>query len=122
MAHFSIFRVFRDDLVTRTYMGVFLLSSILFLFAFAMLRFSVDPLTMPLRYRVPFTVIGMLAAYGSVLIWLGMWSYWARFDCANRRIKGVWLLVLLFGFFFGSVLYFFFVYIPQVTQQMKAKQ
>jgi len=80
MEHFSVFSVFRDDLVTRTYLGVFLLSSILFLLLFAVLRVSVDPLTMPLWYRIPFTMLGMLGAYGSVLIWLGMWSYWARFD------------------------------------------
>lgn len=119
MPRYSPFRVFRDNLVTRTYLITFLLSSLLFLVTSAMLRMSIDPLGMPLWYRIPFTVTGMLGAIGSVVIWLGMWSYWVRFDCSNAWVKRFWFLVLLIGFFFGSVLYFLFVYVPQVAARTR---
>jgi hypothetical protein len=119
MTRYSLFRVFRDNLVTKSYLLIFLVSSVLFLLTIAMLEVSIDPLRMPVWYRIPFTLLGMLGVVGCVALWLGMWSYWLRFDCSKAFVKRLWFLILVIGFSFGSVLYFFFVYIPQVTRRIK---
>lgn len=111
---FSIYGVFRDNLATKAYMWMFLVSS-LSVVAFGL---AVSVLSNPLErgrwVRVIFTILGMLAAIGTFEIWLGMWVYWARFDASKAWIKRLWFVVLLFGFLAGSILYFLTVYLPQV--------
>lgn len=118
---FSFFWVFRDNLITRGYITAFLLSSIAVVACTILLLTLGVPLRMPLWLRIPYTCLGMLAAIGACEIWFGMWSYWERFDASGVWTKRLWFLVLLFGFWFGSILYFFAVYIPQVLPRMRSQ-
>jgi hypothetical protein len=61
--------------------------------------------------------IGVLGAPATLFLWQGMWRYWARIDHSRIWIKRCWFIVLLFGFWYGSVLYCYFVYLPQVRQR-----
>jgi H+/Cl- antiporter ClcA len=113
---FSIYRVFQDDLASKTYIWLFLLSSLSIVTLGLAVCLVSEPLQRGLLFRIPFTIGGMLAAVGIFEIWLGMWAYWARFDSSKPWIKRVWFFVLLFGLFVGSILYFLGVYIPQVRR------
>ena len=62
---------------------------------------------------------GTLALF---FLWLGMWRYWARLDCSTRMTKRLWFGVLLFGFWYGSCLYYFLLYRPQVRRAATAER
>jgi hypothetical protein len=57
--------------------------------------------------------IGVLGAPATIFLWIGMWKYWARVDRSRRLVKRFWFIVLLVGFWYGSVLYCYFVYLPR---------
>ncbi len=42
----------------------------------------------------------------------GMWAYWTRCDSSRRAVKRIWFVILLVGFWYGSVLYYLFKYLP----------
>ena len=115
----SLFRVFWDDLTSKPYKVVFSLSSVFALIAFCIVRFVGNFPDRPLPIRLPLTCVVMLGALGAIQIWLGMWSYWVRFDSSGGWIKRLWFVVLLIGVCFASILYFAAVYIPQVMVQTK---
>jgi hypothetical protein len=54
--------------------------------------------------------------WGIVFLWLGMWRYWARLDNSGRWAKRFWFVVMLAGFWYGSCLYCWFIYLPQVIR------
>lgn len=113
---FSIYRVFRDDLVSKTYFWLFFFSCIsVVTFGFAVWLVP-EPLEGGLSFRIAFTLWAMLAAVGLFEIWLGMWAYWVRFDSSKPWIRRIWFVVLLLGFLIGSILYFVGVYVPQVRR------
>jgi hypothetical protein len=60
-------------------------------------------------------ILGAIGAAGAVLIYFSMWFYWARIDESSGWKKRFWFLVLLLGLWYGSCLYYFAVYRPQVT-------
>ncbi len=64
--------------------------------------------------------IGVLGAPATLFLWIGMWRYWARLDRSSRWAKRLWFTVLLIGFWYGSVLYCYLVYLPQIRG--KARQ
>jgi hypothetical protein len=61
--------------------------------------------------------IGVLGAPATLFLWHGMWRYWARLDRSKTWVKRSWFVVLLFGFWYGSVFYCYFVYLPQVREK-----
>lgn len=65
--------------------------------------------------------LGVVEAIGILFLWLGMWRYWARIDDSNRSGKRLWFAVLLIGFWWGSVLYYFLAYLPQTARRRRAK-
>ncbi len=75
------------------------------------------PSTVFLSMRIFWTVFAMLATAGLLLLWLAMWTYWFRLDHSKRFPKAVWFLLLLVGFWYGSLAYYFFAYLPQTSRK-----
>ena len=62
-------------------------------------------------------IVGVGGAFSVLFLWLGMWRYWARLDASSGKwIKRFWFLVMLAGFWYGSCLYCWCVYLPQVIR------
>ena len=66
-------------------------------------------------------ILGIVEALGILFLWLGMWRYWSRVDDSKHSAKRLWFLVLLIGFWWGSVLYYFLSYLPQMVRRRKAE-
>lgn len=69
--------------------------------------------------RLPWGILGVLGPIGLLFLWFGMWRYWVRVDDSNLWAKRAWFVVLLVGFWYGSVLYYLFAYLPQVIRRGK---
>jgi hypothetical protein len=67
--------------------------------------------------RLPWGILGVVGPIGLFFLWLGMWRYWVRLDSSRVWVKRIWFPVLLFGFWWGSVLYFFSIYLPQTLRR-----
>lgn len=59
-----------------------------------------------------FGVVAVVAVY--YLYW-GMWHYWGRLDDSSKWIKRFWFVALLIGFWWGSILYCYCLYLPQTS-------
>jgi hypothetical protein len=67
-----------------------------------------------LPFRIVAGIVALPGVFGSVIIWLAMWRYWITLDDSSELSKRRWFLVLLFGLWYGSCLYYFLVYRGQV--------
>jgi len=105
---------FRDDwIVTRRAAKFFLVSTILVVVLTVLLGPLQTAKVTPL-IRILGGILGITGALGTIFLWLGMWRYWSRIDNSNAWLKRFWFLVLLVGFWWGSCLYCWFAYLPQV--------
>jgi hypothetical protein len=64
-------------------------------------------------------IFGMVGAAGGVLLYYSMWFYWAWIDESKTSSKRVWFFLLLLGLWYGSCVYYFFVYRPQVNARRR---
>jgi hypothetical protein len=113
---------FRDDwLTTAQAARLFLLAALLVLALTAVLLGSINTTRMSLWARLPVGVLGVLGPIALFFLWFGMWRYWVRIDNSRRWAKRMWFLVLLVGFWWGSCLYCFFVYLPQTYKSASIK-
>ena len=64
-------------------------------------------------------VVGVVGTVGLLFLWLGMWRYWIRIDESRPILKRFWFVVMLLGACFGSCLYFYLVYLPQIIRKQK---
>jgi len=71
---------------------------------------------MTLWLRIFWTMFGNAGTAGLLFLFYGMWWYWVRLDESKKYLKRFWFLILLFGFWFGSCIYCYFVYLPQVIR------
>jgi hypothetical protein len=71
--------------------------------------------------RTSLTALGFLVPIGVLFLFIGMWWYWVRLDKSRAWQKKVWFVILLFGFWWGSFLYYFIVYLPQVLRTKKVE-
>lgn len=62
--------------------------------------------------NVGWGLLGIVGTLGTFFIWGGMWAYWTQCDMSRPRIKRVWFLVLLVGFWYGAILYYLLKYLP----------
>lgn len=68
------------------------------------------------------TLWGMLdiaIAAGGIFLWFGMLRYWMRFDDSRVFAKRIWFPIVLLGAVWGSFLYYYCVYLPQVLRAWK---
>jgi hypothetical protein len=115
-------RLFRDDLLSsRVYASLFLMSSILVVGLTFLVQSNVDPSKLSLWIRIPWTALAVFGTLGLFFLWIGMWWYWVRLDASSGLSKRVWFVVLLAGFWYGSILYYFSVYLPQVVRRRAVK-
>ena len=56
-------------------------------------------------------VLGIAGGVSSLLLWGGMWRYWARIDASSRAVKTAWFVVLLLSVWYGAILYYLAVYL-----------
>lgn len=95
---------------------VAILSLTAYLYALGALHFDDNRLQHSSRLLIDITnTLGMIGAVGGVLIYFSMWFYWARVDRSRRSTKRFWFFVLLLAIWYGSCLYYFLVYRPQVA-------
>ena len=71
-------------------------------------------------YHGLWLITGGISALGMLFLWVGMWRYWILYDDSNVYAKRRWFLVLLVGFWYGSCLYYFFAYLPQVRRARRS--
>jgi hypothetical protein len=69
---------------------------------------------MTIWMQIAVCVVGVMGPIASFFLWLGMWRHWMRLDTSKALTKRMWFVILLIGFEYGSVLYYFCVYRPQV--------
>ena len=107
--------LFSDDwLRTRAAASLFLLSAVCVVLLYAVLHEFVN-----LSYKAPFpwNTLGFLVPIGTLFLWIGMWRYWLRVDVSGAASKRVCFVVLLVGFWYGSFLYYFMRYLPDVFRR-----
>jgi hypothetical protein len=119
---FSFYNWFKDDwLVSRQAVKLFLLAALLDLGTIPIFLGKIDPAKLPFWQRLPLGIEGILAPISIFFLWIGMGRYWIKLDNSTKLAKVVSFILLLFGMFYGTVLYYFFVYRPQVVSGFWAK-
>lgn len=114
-------RIFREDrLASRGYAALFIICFILIVCLTLVVRSPIDFSKLPLWMRLPLALVTVSGIVGFSFMWVGMWWYWARLDDSGRWWKRFWFVVLLAGFWYGSIPYFLFVYLPQVFRRREA--
>lgn len=73
----------------------------------------------PAYFQDATNIFGMIGAAGGVTIYYTMWFYWREMDASKPGKKRLWFFVLLLGLWYGSCMYFYFVYRPQVAALRK---
>jgi len=74
---------------------------------------------MPAYFQDMSNVFGAIGAAGCLTIYYSMWFYWREVDASKAGKKRLWFFVLLLGLWYGSCLYYYCVYRPQVTALRK---
>jgi hypothetical protein len=112
---FAFLDSYRDDwIVSRQAVRLFLVS-VPFILALTPFLFGwVNVSRMTIWMQIAVGVVGVMGPIASFFLWLGMWRYWMRLDRSKALTKRMWFVILLIGFEYGSVLYYFCVYPPQV--------
>lgn len=112
----------RDDLlVSRAAATLFFVSTILLLALTPVFLSRVDPRGMSFWMKLPWEILAVIAPIGLFFLFFGMWRYWLRIDNSSKWAKRVWFLVLLLGMWYGSALYYFFAYLPQVMRRLRTE-
>jgi hypothetical protein len=116
----AIFEMFKDEWLTCRQAGVLFFISAVLVAAFQpLLHVAAAPSSSAVQ-RVAHSGLGVVLAISTLFLWVGMWRYWVRIDASSKPSKTFWFIVLLFGFWYGSALYFLFVYLPQFMQRKAA--
>jgi hypothetical protein len=112
-----IWRHISDEwLLSKTASRLFAVSSILvvtitfFLLVVGNLQ-DFDPVS-----RLLLDCWGALGAASIFFLWGGMWKYWINRDPSERIVRRIWFVVLLFGVWYGAVLYYLFVFLPKTKR------
>lgn len=112
--------MFKDDwLITARAAKLFLVCSVGLIAVTPIFLGWVDPNKMSAAGRISWEVLGIVGAVGTTLLWLGMWRYWLRIDRSRAILRRFWFVILLLGAFYGSCLYYYFVYLPKVVGKDK---
>ncbi len=117
---FGLLNCLRDDrIASRPTAKLFGFAAISVIFVLPVLLGYVNLTKLPFWQRFPWATLTVLGPIGSIFIWFGMWRYWVRVDDSGVWIKRLSFLVLLVGFWYGAIVYFLCVYIPQRSRMGK---
>jgi hypothetical protein len=105
-------------IVSRAAVKLFLVGT-LCVIALTSLRFRPWPdlSQMPFPYKLISGILGLIVALGVNFLFFGMWRYWYRFDDSPKAIKFASFALMLGGFFWGSTIYYFIFYLPQIRRR-----
>ena len=113
-----IWNWFKDRwIVSRQAGKLFLISALIALAMTPIFFGAVDTERMSFWPRLPWALLSIVGPVAVLFLWFGMWRYWFQIDRSARWIKRLWFVILLVGFWWGSCLYCFFVYLPQVFRR-----
>lgn len=56
-------------------------------------------------------ILGVAGAVSILFLWTGMWRYWSEIDASGKSVKTIWFVVLLFGIWYGAIVYYLFAYL-----------
>ena len=59
---------------------------------------------------------GILAAVSVFFLWGGMWQYWGKCDSSSLGARRTWFFALVFGLWYGAILYYLAVYLPNTLR------
>jgi hypothetical protein len=112
---FGFYNWFKDDwLVSRRADKLFLVAVLFILGTIPIFLGRIDPARLGFWLRFTFGIEGILGPISIFFVWIGMWRYWIRLDNSSKFAKTASFFLLLFGMFYGSVIYYFLIYRPQV--------
>lgn len=115
-----VWKWFEDTwLVTRQASILFMVSTLFVIALTPVLLGRIDTQAMSFWARLPIGILGLVGPVALFFLWFGVWRYWVRIDNAGKWVKRIWFLVLLVGFWWGSCLYYFVVYLPQVFRRTR---
>src|ERR1700730_3299416 len=101
---------FRDDWIVSRQAAPLFLVALLFVLAVTPFLFGLVDLTNPnIGMKLGYGIVGVVGPVALFFLWFGMWRFWMRLDRSRARSKRVWFAILLIGFWYGSILYYFFV-------------
>lgn len=113
---FGFYNWFKDDwLVSPRAVKAFLLAALLVLGTIPIFLGWIDPAKVPSWQRPLWGIEGVFGALSIFFLWISMWRYWIRLDNSSRSEKLISFMLLLVGMFYGSVIYYFFVYRSQIA-------
>jgi hypothetical protein len=101
---------------TRRAAQLFLIASLFVVGLLPVFLGRIEPSNKPSPVNFFWGIMGVVGTPSIFFLWLGMWRYWARLDASGKWIKRFWFLVMLAGFCYGSCLYCWSVYLPQVIR------
>ncbi len=110
-----------DWLMSSGVAKLFFASTFLVFALFPVLQGWIDLTKMAFWMRISWTILGVLGTCALLFLWFGMWVYWVRLDDSKKSSKRLWFLVLLFGFWYGSCVYCYFIYLPQVIRRRRVQ-
>jgi hypothetical protein len=118
----GIFSWFSDDwIVSPVARRLFLVSTLLVVAITPFFLGYVDISRMSFWERFPWGILFLVGPLGMFFLWLGMWRYWVRIDDSPPRQKRLWFIILLVGFWWGSCVYFYCVYLRQQSTSQEVQ-
>ena len=68
--------------------------------------------------QASYAVVGILIPAGVFLLWDGMRQYWLRCDPSPEAIHKRYFWIMLFGLWYGALIYYGLVYLPNTTRDL----
>lgn len=122
MTGLAPWRMFGDEWLTKRPAAKLFFLATLLLPALAVQLFGwTDPRQMALWERTLWVALVMAGTAGAGFLWFGMLRYWVRLDDSRAFAKRIWFPVVLLGACWGSCLYYYCVYLPQVLRKWRAE-
>jgi hypothetical protein len=75
-----------------------------------------------LLFEIALVISGVISVVAILATWVGMWIYLFARDDSSFGTKAFWFIVFFLTAWFGSILYFFFVYKQQFLAKSSALQ
>jgi hypothetical protein len=61
-------------------------------------------------------IFGATGALSIFFLWSGMWRHWTQCNTSRRAVKRGWFFVLLFGLWWGAVVYYLVAYLRRAEK------
>ena len=122
MGPFGLLNCLRDDRIGSSPTAkLFCVAAICVIFVLPVYLGFVNLTKLSFWQRFPWATLTVLGPIGGVFIWFGMWRYWARIDSSGVWMKRASFLVLLVGLWYGAIVYYLFIYLPQRSRMRNSE-